>query len=259
MNLKATFLGTGTSQGVPMIGCDCLVCRSSDPRDRRLRSSIMIEWDDKRVVVDCGPDFRQQMLLNNVRKLDAILVTHGHKDHIGGLDDVRAFNYFQSRPIDVWATAGVQKMIRQEYSYAFEKEPYPGVPEIGLRNLVNKPFLIEGLNVIPVRATHYNDTHFVYGFRFANLTYITDAVKISSAEKEKIKGSKVVVVNALRRQKHYSHFNLEEALQLLDELSPEQGFLTHVSHQMGTYSEVSGLLPANVKLAFDGLSFTVEH
>jgi len=251
--LKVTFLGTGTSQGVPVIGCRCSTCTSTDPRDKRLRSSILLEWQQRKIVVDCGPDFRQQMLVNKVDSIDAILVTHGHKDHLGGLDDVRAYNYIQKRPVDVFAEKLVQKIIKVEYSYAFEKEPYPGVPEIILHNLVNKPFEVSGLMVTPIKATHFNDRHFVFGFRFGNFTYITDAVRISSAEKEKIKGSEVIVLNALRKEKHYSHFNLEEALALMDELKPRQGFLTHISHQMGKYSEVSKLLPPNVKLAFDGL------
>lgn len=213
----------------------------------------MVEWNQKRIIVDCGPDFRQQMLVNKVGSIDAILVTHGHKDHLGGLDDVRAFNYILKRPVDVFAEKQVQEMIKVEYAYAFEKEPYPGVPEMILHNLVNKPFKVAGLSVTPVRATHYKDHHFVFGFRFGNFTYITDAVRISSAEKEKIKGSEVIVLNALRKEKHYSHFNLEEALAIMDELKPRQGFLTHISHQMGRYTEVSKLLPSNVSLAYDGL------
>jgi len=251
--LKVTFLGTGTSQGVPVIGCSCTTCISDDPRDKRLRSSVLVEWQNRKIVVDCGPDFRQQMLVHKVGSIDAILVTHGHKDHIGGLDDVRAFNYILKRPMDVYAEKLVQDVIKVEYSYAFDKEPYPGVPEMILHNLVNKPFEVAGLPVIPVRAVHYNDRNFVFGFRFGNFTYITDAVRISSAEKEKIKGSEVIVLNALRKEKHYSHFNLEEALALMDELKPRQGFLTHISHQMGMYSEVSKFLPGNVSLAYDGL------
>lgn len=242
---------------MPVIACKCRVCLSRDKRDRRLRSSILVEWKNSKIVVDCGPDFRQQMLASKVDSIDAILVTHGHKDHLGGLDDVRAYNYVLRRPTKVYAEKSVQEIIKVEYSYAFEKEPYPGVPEIELHNLTNKPLEVAGLTVVPVRATHYNDRHFVYGFRFQDFTYITDAVRISSAEKEKIKGSEVIVLNALRREKHYSHFNLEQALELMDELKPGQGFLTHVSHQMGTYREVEKLLPSNVTLAYDQLSFTL--
>jgi phosphoribosyl 1,2-cyclic phosphate phosphodiesterase len=198
------------------------------------------------------------MLRNKVTSIDAILVTHGHKDHLGGLDDVRAFNYILKRPTDVFASGEVQKIIKREFSYAFDREPYPGVPEIVLHTLSTKPFRLNGLPVIPIRATHFNARHFVFGFRFADFTYITDAVNISEKEKEKIRGSKVIVLNALRREKHYSHFNLEEALNLMEEFRPEQGYLTHISHQMGLYSEVSRLLPGFVGLAFDGLSLILN-
>ena len=254
--MKITFLGTGTSQGIPVIACECEVCKSGDVRDKRLRSSILIEKDDVRFVVDCGPDFRQQMLRENIRSIDAILITHGHKDHLGGLDDVRAFNYINRQPAEVYATSEVQRIIKLEFSYAFDSNPYPGVPEIVLHRLTNKPFVIRDQKIIPVRALHYNDDKFVFGFRIDDFTYITDAVNISEKEKNKIRGSKVIVLNALRKQKHYSHFNLEEALTLMHELRPEQGFLTHISHQMGTYEAVSAELPRFVRLAFDGLTVT---
>ncbi|MCX6305563.1 MAG: MBL fold metallo-hydrolase [Bacteroidetes bacterium] len=254
--MKITFLGTGTSQGVPVIACDCKVCKSNDLRDKRLRSSITIEKDGWRFVVDCGPDFRQQMLREDIRSIDAILVTHGHKDHLGGLDDVRAFNYINHRPAQVYASGKVQRIIKLEFAYAFEKNPYPGVPEIVLHRLVNKPFDVNGQKIIPIRALHYKNDQYVFGFRIDDFTYITDAVNISEKEKKKIKGSKIIVLNALRKQKHYSHFNLEEALALMDELKPEQGYLTHISHQMGTYASVNPELPGNVKLAYDGLTLT---
>jgi phosphoribosyl 1,2-cyclic phosphate phosphodiesterase len=253
--MKITFLGTGTSQGVPVIACECSVCRSADPRDKRLRSSVSIETGSQRIIVDCGPDFRQQMLRENIRSIDAILVTHGHKDHLGGLDDVRAFNYINRRPADVFASLKVQKIVKMEFSYAFEKDPYPGVPEIILHTITNRPFLVNGERVVPIRARHF-DNMFVFGFRIGDFTYITDAVELTEPEKKKIRGSKVLVLNALRKQKHYSHFNLEEALALMKELKPEQGYLTHISHQMGTFEEVSRELPANVQLASDGLTLT---
>ena len=254
--MNIIFLGTGTSQGVPVIACDCAVCSSVDMHDKRLRSSIAVEKDGWRIVIDCGPDFRQQMLRENIRSIDAILVTHGHKDHIGGLDDVRAFNYINRRPADVYATSDVQQMIKLEFSYAFEKNPYPGVPEIVLHSLTNKPFDINQQKIIPVKALHYGSDQFVFGFRIDDFTYITDAVNISEKEKDKIRGSKIIVLNALRKKKHYSHFNLEEALNLMDEFKPEQGYLTHISHQMGRYATVSAELPDFVKLAYDGLTLT---
>jgi phosphoribosyl 1,2-cyclic phosphate phosphodiesterase len=252
--MKITFLGTGTSQGIPVIACGCEVCTSSDPRDNRLRSSILVETGGKRIVVDCGPDFRQQMLRGDIRSIDAILVTHAHKDHLGGLDDVRAFNYILQRPADVYATREVQKVIRREYDYAFSPDRYPGVPEIILHAFVNRRFSLDGIMVTPVKALHYGTDHYVYGFRIHDFTYLTDVFRLPDREKAKVKGSRVIVVNALRRQKHYSHLNLEEAVALLTELKPEQGFLTHISHQMGTYRQVEKDLPSFIKMAYDGLS-----
>ncbi|MCK9423264.1 MAG: MBL fold metallo-hydrolase [Bacteroidales bacterium] len=254
--MKITFLGTGTSQGIPVIACQCKVCQSKDSRDKRLRSALAIETDDYRIIVDCGPDFRQQMLREKINSIDAILITHGHKDHLGGLDDVRAFNYILKRPAHVYATSEVRKIIKMEFSYAFEKNPYPGVPEIVLHPFHNKTFLIDGLKVIPIKAFHYNDSNYVFGFRIHDFTYITDAVKIEEREKEKIKGSKIIVLNALRKQTHYSHFNLDEALALMYELRPETGLLTHISHQMGLHGEVERDLPSFVHLAYDGLTMT---
>lgn len=255
--MKITFLGTGTSQGVPVIACGCDVCSSTDHHDNRLRSSILIETGKLKLVVDCGPDFRQQMLREKVQSIDAILVTHGHKDHLGGLDDVRAFNYINRKPADVYASRDVQRIIKMEFSYAFEKNPYPGVPEINLHTLTNRSFNIGDQKITPVKALHYNNDKFVFGFRIGDFTYITDAVKISEKEKNKIKGSRVIVLNALRKQKHYSHFNLEEALDLMKELGPERGYLTHISHQMGRYAEVSPELPQSISFAWDGLQVII--
>lgn len=254
--MKITFLGTGTSQGIPVIACHCTVCQSKDSRDKRLRSALAIETNGLRVIVDCGPDFRQQMLREKINSIDAILITHGHKDHLGGLDDVRAFNYILKRPAHVYATRDVRKIIKMEFSYAFEKNPYPGVPEIVLYPFQNKPFLIKGLKVIPIKAYHYSDSNYVFGFRIHDFTYITDAVKIKARELEKIRGSKIIVLNALRKQAHYSHFNLDEALALMHELKPEKGLLTHISHQMGLHVAVERDLPAFVQLSYDGLTMT---
>jgi phosphoribosyl 1,2-cyclic phosphate phosphodiesterase len=254
--MKITFLGTGTSQGVPVIGCSCSVCRSGDPKDHRLRSSIFIETGRIKIVVDCGPDFRQQMLREQITSIDALLVTHGHKDHLGGLDDVRAFNYINRHPADVYTTKEVQKVIRREFFYAFEKDRYPGVPEINLHTFSNRPIEIGGVTVIPVKALHYNN-RYVFGFRVGDFSYLTDAKFLPEKEKMKLIGSRVLVVNALRKEVHYSHFNLREATDLIQEINPEAGYLTHISHQMGKYGQISRELPGNIHLAFDGLTVTL--
>ncbi len=251
-----TFLGTGTSQGIPVIGCECRVCRSEDPRDKRLRTSGMIETDGKRIVIDCGPDFRQQMLREKIRSVDAILITHGHKDHLGGLDDVRAFNFIMGKPADVYASAGVQEIIKTEFSYAFGEDRYPGVPEIRLHTITNCAFEAAGIPVLPIRARHYNE-NYIFGYRVGDLSYITDAVEISKTEKKKMEGSKVIVINALRKKKHYSHFNLEEAVAILEELKPERGFLTHLSHQMEPMKELMAELPDFIKPGYDGLKIEI--
>ncbi len=250
--MKITFLGTGTSQGVPVIGCDCVVCTSGDPRDQRLRTSIMVEHDQTRVVVDVGPDFRQQMLYQGVRQLDALLITHEHNDHIIGMDDVRPFNFRQKRAMTVYATAAVQSELRQRFAYIFSENPYPGAPRLQL-NTINKdaPFQINDLHVIPLEVSHGKMP--VLGFRFDDFTYITDAKSITAEEKAKIRGSRFLVLNALHHREHHSHFNLEQALELIEELQPEQAFLTHISHQMGKYEKVQPSLPDGVFLATDNL------
>lgn len=247
--MKVTFLGTGTSQGVPMIGCQCEVCQSADSRDKRLRSSILIEYKGKHIVVDTGPDFRYQMLRENVRHLDAILFTHEHKDHVAGMDDVRAFNYHAKKAMQVYATERVQKALKREFYYAFEAEKYPGVPQIDLNTIDATPFTIEGLEVVPIEMMHYKLP--VLGFRFGKFAYLTDANYIAPQELEKLMGVEVMVINALRQQKHISHFSLEEALAIIDKIGPKQAYLTHFSHQMGTYTEVVKLLPKNVLPATD--------
>jgi len=253
--VKFTFLGTGTSQGVPVIACPCPVCQSGDFRDKRLRTSGLIEYDGITIALDAGPDFRQQMLNAKVKALNAILLTHEHRDHIAGLDDVRVFNWILQRPMDVWAEQRVQDSLRREFAYVFADSKYPGVPEIEMHGVDGQPFEISGIKVIPIRGYHHKLP--IYGYRIGDLTYITDANFIPEEEKWKIIGSKYIVVNALRHQKHMSHFCLSEAVKLISEFSPRRGFITHVSHQMGLYTDVSKELPDNICLAYDGLSFEV--
>ncbi|MGA2824216.1 MAG: MBL fold metallo-hydrolase [Bacteroidales bacterium] len=247
-----TFLGTGTSQGVPVVACNCNVCRSVDTRDKRLRSAVMVETEGKRIIIDCGPDFRQQMLREDICSIDALLITHAHKDHIGGLDDVRAFNYILQRPAEVYASREVQRAIKKEFSYAFGEDKYPGTPEINLHLIGNRQFDISGLLILPIKVLHFND-YYIFGYRIGDLTYITDAHDIPEKEMKKIEGSRVIVINALRKKKHYSHFNLSEAVAILEKLKPEQGYLTHISHQMGCYEDVQRELPSFIKQAYDGL------
>jgi phosphoribosyl 1,2-cyclic phosphate phosphodiesterase len=253
--VKLTFLGTGTSQGIPIIACKCPVCLSTDKRDKRLRTSALIEVDGQNIVIDSGPDFRYQMLRAKVEKLDAILFTHEHKDHTAGLDDVRAFNWVNKRAVDIYAEERVQASLKQEFAYIFAEFKYPGIPQLNLWTVENKPFNINGTQIGPIRAKHYKLP--VYAYRIANLAYITDANFISTEEKEKLKGLKVLVVNALRKEKHLSHFTLSEALDLIEELKPETAYLTHFSHQLGFHEEVSKELPENVFMAYDGLEIEI--
>lgn len=250
--IKITFLGTGTSSGVPMIGCDCDVCTSSNKKDNRLRSSIMVETADTTIVVDTTPDFRYQMLRLGVKKIDAIIFTHPHKDHIAGLDDVRAFNYINRKPMEVYCNYLTEEALRRDFYYAFSDTRYPGVPEINLNTITDQPFAINELLIEPVLVWHMKMP--VLGFRFGPFTYITDANFIEPAEKEKIKGSEVMVVNALRKEKHISHYNLEEAVALVQELEVPQAYFTHISHQLGLHDVVEKELPKGIHLAFDGLT-----
>lgn len=247
--LKITFLGTGTSSGVPMIACNCEVCLSSDPKDNRLRSSILVESATTSIVVDTTPDFRYQMLRSGVKKLDAVLFTHSHKDHIAGLDDIRAFNYFQEMPMDVYANELTQHALKKEFSYIFAEHKYPGIPDIALKDIGEELFFIGDIPVIPIKVWHLKMP--VLGFRFGNFTYITDANKIDEQEKEKIKGSDAIVLNALRRNKHISHFNLAEAVEMVIELKIPQAYFTHISHQLGLHAEINKELPAGMELSYD--------
>jgi len=261
--MKVTFLGTGTSQGIPVIGCTCAVCQSSDSRDKRLRTSVMIEAKDKIIVIDSGPDFRQQMLREQVHHdldkfcVDAVLFTHEHKDHIAGLDDVRPFNFRFKKDMQVYATEQVQEALRREYRYVFTPPFYPGAPLIQLNTIpTNKKFTIEDIEILPIQIMHGELP--ILGFRFGDFTYLTDVKTISPKEKQKIYGTKTLVLSALRRGEHHSHLTLEEALTLVEEFQPEQTYFIHMSHLLGTHQAVSCELPDNVQLAYDGLKIMVD-
>lgn len=249
--LHLEFLGTGTSQGVPVVACDCAVCQSSDSKDKRLRSALFIEANGHKIIIDAGPDFRQQMLRIGLKKLDAIFITHEHTDHIFGLDDIRAYNWVQKHPTDIFAEKRVQETIKRVFDYVFEENKYPGIPQMNLHLIENKPFRFNSIEVIPIRGFHHKLP--VLGFRIGNMAYLTDINRITEEEKEKLANLEILIVNALRLEKHISHFNLEEALELIDEVKPKQAYLTHISHLMGLHHEINKLLPANVFLAYDGL------
>jgi phosphoribosyl 1,2-cyclic phosphate phosphodiesterase len=254
--VRIVFLGTGTSQGVPIIACLCAVCNSTDTKDKRLRSSILIESNDTTVVIDSGPDFRQQMLTNRVKKLSGLLFTHEHKDHIAGMDDIRAFNYVNQCKVDVYATKQVEDSLRREFPYVFEDLKYPGVPEINLHRIEDRPFAVGDLDFIPMPVMHYRLP--VTAFRVGGFSYVTDANHIPEKTFELMHGSDVLVINALRHEKHVSHFNLEEALQIIDRVNPSKAFLTHISHQLGKCVDVDALLPPHVRCAYDGLEIFVD-
>lgn len=238
-----------------MIACGCYVCTSTNEKDKRLRSSILVQSEKTTLVVDTTPDFRTQMLRENVKKLDAVIFTHPHKDHIAGLDDIKAYNFFQHKPMEVYANELTQEALRREYYYIFTKEKYPGIPNVNLNTITDRPFTVGDIPVIPILVLHLNMP--VLGFRFGDFTYITDANRIDDSEKEKIKGSKILVVNALRKKEHISHFNLQEAISLVEELKIPKAYFTHISHQLGLNDEINKELPANIELAWDGLVINV--
>jgi len=253
--LRVIFLGTGTSQGVPVIGCKCEVCSSLNFKDNRLRSSIFVEYNGIHIVIDTGPDFRQQMLRERIDKLDTVLFTHAHKDHTAGLDDIRSYNFRQRKDMPVYGEESVLDQLKQEFSYIFAETKYPGVPRVQLFPIENEPFEIDGNTIQPIRVLHHKLP--VLGFRFGDFTYITDANFIDPNEQEKIKGSKIIVLNALQKEDHISHFTLQEAVDMMQGFNPEKGYLTHISHKMGLHSEVSKELPENVEIAWDGLRLDI--
>lgn len=254
--MKITFLGTGTSTGVPVLTCKCEVCRSLDFRDRRLRVSILIQHNHKNIVIDSGPDFRQQALRENLQSLEAIVFTHEHKDHTGGLDDVRPFNYLSGiKNCPIYAHSRVLDQLKSEYYYAFAAKPYPGVPIISCNEIDTEPFEVEGLRFVPINVMHHKLP--VLGFRIGDFSYITDANYISEEEMLKIKGTKILVLNALQREPHISHFNLDQAIELALNIGAEKTYFTHVSHKLGLHREIENELPPNISLAYDGLTFDI--
>ena len=253
--MKITFLGTGTSQGIPVIGCGCAVCQSTDHHDKRLRVSVLVETGDQTIVIDSGPDFRYQMLRAGVKDLDAIIYTHEHKDHVAGLDDIRPFNHLLHKIIDIYAVPRVQNALRREFAYIFADTKYHGLPQITLHTLSDEPFEIGKTTIVPIEVMHHQLP--VLGYRFNDFTYITDAKTISSTSLEKIKGTKILVINALQREGHISHFTLSEAIAFANLVGAETTYFTHMSHNLGLHADIEKELPSNIRLAYDGLSFSI--
>lgn len=250
--MKVTFLGSGTSQGVPVIGCDCEVCRSMDYRDKRLRASVHLDVDGNNFVIDTGPDFRQQMLREDIKRLDAVLFTHSHKDHIAGLDDVRAYNFIQMKSMPIYGTKALHDHLKTEFYYAFSNERYPGIPQLELIEINEYSFVVHGVTITPLPVMHLRMP--VLGFRIGNFSYITDANSIPDETFEKLRGTEVLVLNALQREKHVSHFNLEEAIDIAKKIGAPKTYFTHISHKLGTHKKVEKELPESIALGFDGLT-----
>ena len=254
-------MGTGTSQGVPVIGCRCEVCCSTDHRDKRLRTSAMVECGDVRIVIDAGPDFRYQMLRAGVRQIDAIVLTHFHKDHTGGLDDVRAFNFVDYptiRPVDIYSTPTTAEVVRKDYDYAFVEDKYRGVPEMRLHEIdENRPFYIKGIEITPIRG-HHSPRFKVTGYRIGPMAYLTDFKQIEDEEVEKLQGVDTLIVNALRFKPHDSHFSVEEAVELIKRVKPRKAYLTHLSHEIGLHAASAEKLPQGVELAYDKLTIEIN-
>ncbi|MCF8331990.1 MAG: MBL fold metallo-hydrolase [Bacteroidales bacterium] len=253
--MKVLLTGTGTSQGIPVINCDCNVCRSTNPKDQRLRTAAMLRSENTTIAIDAGPDFRQQMLRTNIHQVNAVLITHEHHDHIGGLDDLRPFYFARQAPLDIYGSRKALKAIKKKYYYAFEENPYPGAPQFNLHELHDKPFDIGDMKIIPVIAHHGRME--VWGFRTGKFAYMTDIKSISKTEKNKLFDLEALVINALHHKKHHSHLSLPEALELISELKPQRAYITHISHGMGKYEEITKMLPDNVFCGYDGLEITI--